>query len=377
VAKETWLHALGDYPLLIVATVIGGAAYVLVGFSVGWKPFVGQRPEGLHAHEMPWSMRIGPFVLGLGSLVLAFFAGKIGHSIVEPAATAIAGSDLEVHLHLWAGFNKYFVISLVTLSLGFGFYRARAVFLKGAVRLGGLVRFGPDAIYRLTFDSILKFAAWQTRLLQTGTLRHYIRYIVLTTTVLVSAALIRAGGFQKLEGLTPLTVRIAAVAILMILAAFATVHSTSRLQSILSMGVVGYGMAMLFTFFGAPDLAMTQLVIETLTVILMALAFYHLPSFRHSSSVRTRSVDLAIAIGGGVVVTLLVLAALAVQTPTPVSDYYLEHSYKHAHGRNVVNVILVDFRALDTLGEITVLTIAALGAAALLKLRPRKKEDKA
>jgi len=142
------------------------------------------------------------------------------------------------------------------------------------------------------------------------------------------------------------------------------------------MGMVGYGMAMLFTFFGAPDLAMTQLVIETLTVILMALAFYHLPSFQHGSSMRTRSADLAIAIGGGVVVTLLVLAALDVQTPTPVSDYYLEHSYQHAHGRNIVNVILVDFRALDTLGEITVLTIAALGATALLKLRPKKREDK-
>ena len=71
-------------------------------------------------------------------------------------------------------------------------------------------------------------------------------------------------------------------------------------------------------------------------------------------------------------VTLLVLAALHVQTPTPVSDYYLKHSYSEAHGRNVVNVILVDFRALDTLGEITVLAIAALGGFALLKLRPEK-----
>lgn len=377
VAKETWLHALGETPLLIVATVVGGAAYVLVGFSVGWKPFAGQRPEGLHAHEMPWSMRIGPLVLGLGSLVLAFFAGQIGHSIVEPAATAIAGSHQKVHLHLWAGFNKYVAISFVTLTLGFGFYRARTIFLKTAARLAGLGRFGPDATYRLILASVMKFAAWQTRLLQTGTLRHYIRYIVLTTTVLVSIALVRAGGIQKLEGLTPISVRIAALSVLMILAAFATVHSTSRLRSIMSLGVVGYSMAILFTFFGAPDLAMTQLVIETLTVILLALAFYHLPPFRHGSSRRTRSIDLVIAIGGGVVVTLLVLAALAVQTPTPVSDYYLEHSYKHAHGRNVVNVILVDFRALDTLGEITVLTIAALGASALLKLRPKKKEDNA
>ncbi len=374
VAKESWLHALGETPLLILATMVGGAVYVLVGFSVGWKPFAGKRPEGLRAHEVPPSMRVGPLVLGIGGLALAFFAGGVGHAIVEPAASAIAGSNQEVHLHLWAGVNRYLVISLVTLALGIGLYRARAAFPKRAERWAGLARFGPDATYRGLLALVLKFAAWQTRLLQTGTLRDYIRYAVLTFTVLTAAAFFRAGGIKGLENLSPISARIALVAVLMVLAAFFTVHSNSRLRSILSMGVVGYGMAMLFTFFGAPDLAMTQLVIETLTIILLALAFYHLPPFRHGSTARTRGIDLAIAIGAGVVVTLLVLAALDVQTPTPVSDYYLEHSYKQAHGRNVVNVILVDFRALDTLGEITVLTIAALGAFALLKLRPKKEE---
>jgi multicomponent Na+:H+ antiporter subunit A len=191
---------------------------------------------------------------------------------------------------------------------------------------------------------------------------------------LVGAALVRAGGFQRWENLSPISIRIAMVAILMIAATFATVHSKSRLRSILSMGVVGFCMAILFTFFGAPDLAMTQLVIETLTVILLALAFYHLPAFSHGSKKRTRATDIIIASSVGITITLLVLAALHVHTPTPVSDYYLDHSYKEAHGRNVVNVILVDFRALDTLGEITVLAIAALGAYALLKLKPKKGE---
>jgi multicomponent Na+:H+ antiporter subunit A len=221
---------------------------------------------------------------------------------------------------------------------------------------------------------VLKFAAWQTRTLQTGILRDYIRVTMLSASALLLAAFYRAGGLQGLDDLSPLSLRVGLIAGLMIMAAFATVYSKSRLRSILSLGVVGYGMAILFTFFGAPDLAMTQLVIETLTVILMALAFYHLPPFSHGSKKRTRTIDLGISIGVGVVITLLVLAALDVQTPTAVSDYYLEHSYKEAHGRNVVNVILVDFRALDTLGEITVLTIAALGGFALLKLRPKKKE---
>jgi multicomponent Na+:H+ antiporter subunit A len=376
VAKETWLHALDHQPALTVATLLGGAAYVLVGFSVGWKPFAGRLPDGMQVHEVPPSMRAGPLVLSLGSLLAAFFAGWIGHAIVEPAAAVIAVGELEVHLHLWAGFNKFFMMGIGTLAGGLTLYRLRPLLLKAAQRLGFLARLGPDAAYQAGLSAVLRFAAWQTRALQTGTLRHYLRYAVLTSTALVAAAFIRAGGLQNLENLSPVSVRIALVAALMILAAFFTVHSESRLRSILSMGLVGYGMAMLFTFFGAPDLAMTQLVIETLTVILLALAFYHLPPFRHGSSRRTRATDLVIAVGGGLMVTLLVLAALDVTTPTPVSDYYLKHSYEQAHGRNVVNVILVDFRALDTLGEITVLTIAALGASALLKLRPGKKEDR-
>jgi multicomponent Na+:H+ antiporter subunit A len=316
-------------------------------------------------------MRIGPIVLGLGCFALAFTCGPIGTALVAPAAAAIAADQLHVHLHLWGGFNTVLAISSVTVLIGVGFCFARPFFFGVGERLAGLARFGPDAAYRLSLSATLKFAGWQTRVLQTGTLRHYIRYVVVSTVALVSVAFIRAGGLRGLENLTPLSPQIALVAGLMILAAFFTVHSKSRLQSILSLGVVGYSMAILFTFFGAPDLAMTQLVVETLTVILLALAFYHLPPFRHGSSVHTRLIDLAIAIGGGVAVTLLVLAALDVQTPTPVSDFYLEHSYAQAHGRNVVNVILVDFRALDTLGEITVLTIAALGASALLKLRPK------
>ena len=360
--------------MLILASVIGGAAYILVGISVGWKPFAGKKPDGLHAHEVPFSMRIGPVILGLASLLLSFVAGWVGHAIIEPAASAVAGRHLDVHLHLWEGFNKVFFISLGTVALGTGFYVARPLFLKGASGLSFFTRFGPDAAYRGIVAAVLTFAAWQTRVLQTGLLRDYIRVTVLTTVVLVGYAFIRAGGFERWENLLPVSPQVALVAVLMILAAFFTANSKSRLRSILSMGVVGYGMAMLFTFFGAPDLAMTQLVIETLTVSLLAMAFYHLPTFRKGSSIRTRSVDVAIAVSVGVMVTMLVLAALHVQTPTPVSDYYLEQSYKAAHGRNVVNVILVDFRALDTLGEITVLAIAALGAYALLKLKPKKKE---
>jgi len=144
---------------------------------------------------------------------------------------------------------------------------------------------------------------------------------------------------------------------------------------VVALGVVGYATALIFILFGAPDLAMTQFMIETLTVILLVLVFYHLPRFAHISSTPSRVRDVIVSLAGGALVTVMVLAALREQFYPPISSYFVENSLPMAHGRNVVNVILVDFRALDTLGEITVLALAGLGVYALLKLRPGKRGD--
>jgi multicomponent Na+:H+ antiporter subunit A len=117
---------------------------------------------------------------------------------------------------------------------------------------------------------------------------------------------------------------------------------------------------------------MTQILVETLTVILFVLVFYHLPRFSRLSSLATRARDGVIALTTGGLITLLVLAVTAEPTDTTIAQYFAQQSLPLAHGRNIVNVILVDFRGFDTLGEITVLSVAAIGVYALLKLRPRK-----
>ena len=136
--------------------------------------------------------------------------------------------------------------------------------------------------------------------------------------------------------------------------------------------MVGYGVALIYILYGAPDLAMTQILVETLTVILFVLVFYHLPRFAQFSNLASRARDAAIAIATGGLITALVLAAAATPPESVLAPYFAEHSKPLAHGSNIVNVILVDFRALDTLGEITVLAVAAIGVYALLKARPRR-----
>jgi multicomponent Na+:H+ antiporter subunit A len=167
----------------------------------------------------------------------------------------------------------------------------------------------------------------------------------------------------------------AALFALVLVAALMATLLKARLAAIAALGVVGYGVALIFILFGAPDVAMTQFVVETLTVILFVLVFHHLPDSATVSRswVRARDALLAIAVGG--LMTVLAWTMAEVQFHDSIAQYYLDNSLSAAHGRNIVNVILVDFRGLDTLGEITVLAVAGVGVYALLKLQIHGKPE--
>jgi multicomponent Na+:H+ antiporter subunit A len=166
-----------------------------------------------------------------------------------------------------------------------------------------------------------------------------------------------------------------ALVLLILLATLMATFTSSRLGAVAALGVVGYGIALIYILFGAPDLAMTQFLIETLMVILFVLVFYFLPRFAILSPPRARWRDGLVALLAGALMTVLVMVATSVQFHPTISGYFAVNSVPLAHGRNIVNVILVDFRALDTLGEITVLAVAAVGVYALLKLKLAKDKD--
>jgi multicomponent Na+:H+ antiporter subunit A len=198
--------------------------------------------------------------------------------------------------------------------------------------------------------------------------------LVLATAIFAFFALFRsgAGGFLPRNLLVPHSSE-AMVALLVVGTALLSTASPSPLSAIVAMGGVGYGVALIYMQFGAPDLAMTQFAVETVTVILFVLIIHRLPGYSRLSTRSDRRRDVFVAAIAGSLMTLLVLAALAVPGGERLSDYFAHRAWPEAHGRNIVNSILVDFRALDTLGEITVLALAALGIAALLKL-PRKRD---
>jgi multicomponent Na+:H+ antiporter subunit A len=379
IGKELLFEAVLGEPrfsfLFVPAAILAAAVSVAVAFIMVIRPFFGPgKATPKHPHEPPMSLWLGPGILAILGLLIGLFPALVSRSLIAPAAVAIYGEQLEVSLALWHGFNTALLLSAISITFGVLFYFTWATVRSTSSRLERFVRWGPQWWYNAGLDLLNSLAAFQTHVLQSGKLHNYIAIIIIASVGLVTYTLANRTGGLLVESTPILRFYEVGLAILMLASALTAVRTRSRLMAVAALGVVGYGVALIFVFYGAPDLAMTQILIETMTVILLVLVLYHLPGFSHFSSRKQRSLDVVLAGLAGVLMTMLVLIASTFHEFPPISEYFTEHAVDMAHGRNIVNVILVDFRALDTLGEITVLSLAGIGVYALLKLRLNKNE---
>jgi multicomponent Na+:H+ antiporter subunit A len=313
--------------------------------------------------------------LGGLSLLFGLFPQQLSTPLVSAALSAVMGGAVPVKLAVWHGINDIFLLSLLTLGLGFVAFVLRNEIQRIGERLGG--GWSLDTLYQRSLAGLFALASFQTRKLQHGTLRYYLITIFITVVGITAGGLMRWGGAALPNVSLELRFYELGIAIIIVLAGGMAIFSPSRLGAVAAMGVVGYGVASIYLLFGAPDLAMTQFLIESLTVILFVLAFYHLPQFAQLTPPRQRIRDGIIALISGGLMTVFVFVASGIQIHPSIAQYLVENSLPLAHGRNIVNVILVDFRGLDTLGEITVLAIAAIGVYALLKWRLHDRSTKA
>jgi multicomponent Na+:H+ antiporter subunit A len=224
-------------------------------------------------------------------------------------------------------------------------------------------------MYERIFSAMVGFSKWQTAKLQTGRLHDYVFFIVGTTTVLIGWILLRS-----MDGIPTIQTAqfdfwIAGLVALMGVAALCATISKRYFLILGALGTIGFGIALLFAYYGAPDLAITQLMVEALTVVLFMFVICGLPAIRGFSGPWTKGRDALLAGSFGLIVALLAWLAVDLQFAPTISDTLAAMSYPEAKGKNVVNVILVDFRALDTFGETTVVAAAALGIAALMSSR--------
>lgn len=357
---------------LTAAVVLAGLSFVFVAAVVGFGPFWGrkiQTPKPPHA--VPLSMWLGPLVLAALSLIIGIFPHLAGGLLLTQAASATIGAKTNVKLALWHGVNPAFLLSVVTLIAGIGLYVLRTPLRSGLSRLNW--PWGLDFAYNRMLDGLNIVARGQIRVVQSGYLRFYLLTILLAGVGLVGFTFATRGDLHWPMSRVSIYLHEAGLGVLILVAALVATLSPSRLGAVAALGVAGYGVALIYLLFGAPDLAMTQFLTESLTVILFVLAFYHLPHFTQLSPPRSRLRDLVVALMAGGVMTVLALTVLGVPLYPTISGYFVENAVPAAHGRNIVNVLLVDFRGIDTLGEITVLAIAAIGVYALLKLQIEKR----
>ena len=379
VAKELMLEAVvgAPYlaPVLAVMALLTGILVVVVAGIVAIRPFYGPPVETpKKPHEAPVAMLAGPAVLGSLGLLFGLLPFLPEAGLVGATASSLAGRTVEVSLSLWHGVNLPLILSIIAIAFGAVLFSRWDQVRGWMAKLDPLYERGPEAGYYRMMDFLVWSADRQTRLLQNGYLRNYLTTILLTLAALVGYTLITRydGGFDFALDVRFYEVGIAAV---MLAALLTTCATRSRLGAVAAVGVVGFSVALFFIFFSAPDLGITQLLVETLTVILLVLVLFKLPGFSNISTPAQRLRDGVVAAITGTLVTVMLFLTIGIQFAEPISLYHLEQSVPLAHGRNVVNVILVDYRALDTLGEIYVLALAAIGVYAMVKFRAGEWQD--
>ncbi len=377
-AKEVIYKATLGVDAAFVVTVIAVAGNVMMGAVAGLagvRPFVGER---LSTPKVPQegsvSLWLGCLVLAILGLVAVVDLHWTGHALLLPAASAVLGHESHSELHLWSGVNLPLILSILTLAGAFGLYLIGPA-VRDRLMAWTASLWGPDRGYDQALVLLRHGARGVTDQLQNGRLSTYllVTFFVLAVTMMapIFLGLEFAVGMSGTPNFYVLGVMLVAAA-----GAMAVLVLRTRLFAVLSAGVLGTAVALIFLLFGAPDLAFTQFMVETLSVVILAVVLLRLPvdsGDRRPLFRRWRDGVIAVTIGGGFTVALMAITAEPLNYR--LSEYFAEASYLAAYGRNVVNVILVDFRALDTLGEISVVMIAGVSALALMASARRRKSN--
>ncbi|MEL6766945.1 MAG: hydrogen gas-evolving membrane-bound hydrogenase subunit E [Pseudomonadota bacterium] len=361
IAEEPWP--------LAASAVLANACMVALTLVIILRVVFGPARETPKApREVPVALWLPPLLLaGLG-LVFGIAPDLVGKAIVQPAVTAVLGRPEVVALKLWHGVNIPLLMSIATVAIGVALFAVYKPLGTVLARIPATA----DRAWDGLMDGVATRFKQLTMLMQPGSLRGYL------AVTLAGIAALPLGWFAlssaALPAMLPLVLEPAAAgaAALAAVGAIVAAAAARRMVALGGLGAVGTGLAMLFAVYGAPDVAMTQLLADVLLVVLIAAVMARLPDLGGRRNGRVR--DMAVAAIVGLMVTGVTLAATMPGFDRTVSDAMIALSVPEAFGRNVVNVILVDFRALDTFGEIVVVAIAAVAALALIRsARPSRK----
>ncbi len=359
---------------------VGSVFTFIYSMILVFKTFTGKyQPDKLEKkpHEAPIGMLVSPIILASLVVIFGFFPNILSHRIIGPAVEAIVPSYTvnDLHISFWHGFTPELFMTFGVILFGILLYLLVPKWKK-------VYSWIPE---RLTLNSIYdrgilgseRGAYSFTKGYMTGFIRTYLVYIFSFFIALLLFTMWFKGAFAiNTKNLAPIGIYEVAIAILLVISSVTILFAKSRLTSIIALGAAGYTVSLFFVLFRAPDLALTQLVIETVSVALFLLCFYHLPRLsRHEERMGFKLGNALISIGVGIVVSLFAISSYSTKLFDSISSYYIENTHEKAGGENMVNVILVDFRGFDTMFEICVLAIASLGIFSMIKLRMTRRKE--
>jgi multicomponent Na+:H+ antiporter subunit A len=360
-AFDAFLHGTGGGDLAVLAgLVIGSTLTVAYTLRFLWGAFA-DKPGVAEADPRPIApdWLVWPGILALAGLVVGVAAKPLDGSLA-PYADLFPETGSPYHLAVWHGLTAPLGLSALVLVAGAAlfYYRERLPLPK--------LPFDGGTAYQRVMNGLDRAAVEITGATQRGSLPFYLGVILLALAAGLGGILIGAAPWPD-EARAWDTALQVVVAAGIVVAAVAAVRALRRLTAMVLVGISGYGVAVLFILHGAPDLALTQFLVETATIVMVVLVLRRLPAKFSERPIRTSRVGrIALGIAVGVVAAGMTFVAVGAREATPVSEIFPELAVSFGGGDNVVNVILVDIRAWDTMGEIAVLVVAATGVASLI-----------
>jgi len=350
-------------PVLLITSALFVAITLIFLHGALYRGDGTTNPQSLEKTSL--AFYLAPAISALAGLYFGFFQ-HIPSSVISAAGKSFKPDMKSVHLALWHGWNQELLLSIISIVVGFLIYRLYPL-VQHTGRLDAFLRpLNPSQIYHRSMAAILSFAKWQRKSLQTGYIRYYIMITVLTILAITGFSFIYKAGFRLNTEAIEMYVFEIVLGLIMTIALIFILSLKSEIGSILSLGIVAIVVSIIFLEYGAPDLAITWFLVDTLTVTLFVLVIHKLPKTVVPKSKLAAFRDAVISLGIGGLITAILFSLTYNPLNSKLKSFYAAKSYTEAHGKNIVNVILVDFRALDTFGEIAVLSIAALGVFAMI-----------
>ncbi len=358
--------------LVMAVVLVGNALMMAIALGVVLLPFFGgptHTPK--HPHEGPFAMYGGPMLMGLVALAGGILTGWLGENFLAPAVGAISGQAVHARPSLVPDFLALPVyVSILTWALGFFFFWRLSEIRTGLKALLDATGWTFDRIFDALMFGLIRGAHALTQLLHHGRLELYLVVVFVGFALAVGTPVLVYQDWPQFTGLPELAFYEWGVIAIALIGLAAVLLARTRLVAIVSLGIQGFAVALIFMLFGAPDLSFTQFMVEVLSVVILALVMTRLYLDQRDRRIPFEMLrDGLLALLSGAAVSMLLLVILRYPLDLRLTELFAATSVPIAHGHNVVNVILVDYRGLDTLGEISVVMTAGIAIFALIRMR--------